>query len=35
LKKRFKGYHKKDVAFTQVDVIKLIPAKAVAAKKIE
>lgn len=34
LKKRFKGYHKKDVAFTQVDVIKLIPFKA-ASKKME
>jgi predicted RNA methylase len=25
LKKRFKGYHKKEVAFTQVDVIRLSP----------
>ena len=25
LKKRFKGYHKKQVAFTQVDLIKLTP----------
>jgi len=28
LKKRFKGYHKKDLAFTQVDVLKFTPVKA-------
>ena len=27
LKKRFKGYHKKDLAFTKVDIIKLVPRK--------
>jgi hypothetical protein len=27
LKKRFKGYHKKDLAFTQVDVLKFTPVK--------
>ena len=32
LKKRFKGYHKKDVAFAKVDVIKLVPLKKEAAK---
>jgi hypothetical protein len=25
LKKRFSGYHKKEIAFTEVDVIKLSP----------
>lgn len=34
LKKRFKGYHKKEVAFTQVDVIKLTPFK-IPEKKME
>ena len=27
LKKRFKGYHKKDVAFTEVDIIVVKPNK--------
>ncbi len=27
LKKRFNKYHKKDVAFTQVDIIKVSPLK--------
>ena len=27
LKKRFKGYHKKDVAFTEVDIILVRPNK--------
>lgn len=26
LKKRFSGYHKKEIAFTEVDVIKISPA---------
>lgn len=31
LKKRFKGYHKKEVAFTQVDLIKLTPSKTLSS----
>lgn len=35
LKKRFKGYHKKEMAFTQVDVIKLTPLPVPEKKKTE
>jgi len=33
LKKRFKGYHKKDLAFTKVDIIKLSPKPVLEEKK--
>jgi rRNA N6-adenosine-methyltransferase METTL5 len=35
LKKRFKGYHKKDLAFTQVDMIRLVPVKGAKMEEVK